>query len=53
MLKNLLMSIRWGKELVREDYVVAEGLSFWQILTSSYLSPKSIAVMYNRNIKRR
>ena len=53
MFKNLLMRVRWGKELVREDYAVAEGLSFWQLLTSSYLTPKSIVVKYDRNIKRR
>lgn len=53
MLKNLLLKVRWGNELTKEDLEIAEGLTFWEILTSSYLTPKTINVKFNRNMRRR
>ena len=53
MLKNLLLKVRWGNELTKEDLKLAEGLTFWEILTSSYLTPKTIFVKFDRNMRRR
>lgn len=53
MLKGLLMKVRWGTELTKEDLDLAKEMSFLEVFKSSYLTPKSIMVKYDKNMKRR
>ena len=51
--KKMLLVVRWGDELTEGDWDLARSMTFWEVLKSSYLNPKTIEVKYNNSIKRR
>lgn len=53
MLKDLLLNVRWGNQLTKEDLALAKEMSFWEVFKSSYLIPKSIMVKYDKKMRRR
>lgn len=53
MLKNLLIRTRWGNELTKGDLELSRSMTFWEVLVSSYLNPKTIVVKFDRKMRRR
>lgn len=53
LFKALLIVVRWGDQLSDQDIHLANEMTFMEVFRSSYLTPKTVRVAFDRQLKRR